>query len=238
MTATLDDACRQALARGRASESTDLSMITVEPAGFAGKESDFLGIAILDGRWRRDLHGGGGTVFCVEAGEHTVSVHVGRRFRVAGYAGRASISMPVLVQPGEHVDLVFGLATNWKSPQRVKIPLPNVLMLASLLLAFRIGWHAFPVLREAVAATIRSLGIGRPWSSLFQFSVSSPLAAAEFIMLAWAIIVQAWLWKHFQRRCGSQRRPGIMGSPYFLSRRADFRKPSPVFKTQYVDPFE
>ena len=89
--------------------STGLSMITVEPAGLTAKESEFIGVAIMDGRWRSDMYFGRPTMFRVEAGEHSVTVHIKRRFRVSGYRGRAVVSLQVVVGPGEHLDLVFGV---------------------------------------------------------------------------------------------------------------------------------
>ena len=112
----------EALARVRSSESDRLVDDHRRTGGLCReRNSEFLGVAIMDERCRSDIHNGRSTVFRVEAGEHTVSVHIKRRFRVGGYRGRAMVSLPVVVEPGEHLDLVFGVAKDWKPLQRARI---------------------------------------------------------------------------------------------------------------------
>jgi hypothetical protein len=228
----LGESCREAIAGRRDSESTDWSMISVEPAQAVGKPSEFLGVAIMDGRWRKDIHNGQSVVFRVEAGEHTVSVHIKRRFRVGGYRGRATASLPVVVQPGEHLDLVFGVATEPMPLQRAKIRWFMLLCAASVGLAAGIGWIAFPVLREVVGWTTRALGVRQPWLSWFAFFVSSRTKTSVFTMFAWEIVAMVYLRKRVPNV------PRRQLSPYYLSRGLEYRKPSPQLKQQYVDPFE
>jgi hypothetical protein len=232
MTATLGEACKHALARRGNEESTGWSMISVEPAEAAGKASEFLGVAIMDGRWRSDMHNGRSTVFRVEAGEHTVSVRVKRRSRVGGYRGRATASLAVVVQPGEHLNLVFGAANGWTLPQNAKLDWFMFVCVVSLGLAAGSGWLAFPILHDAVAWTTRALGVRQPWLAWFQSFVSTRPNAAVFSMFAWVIVAHVCLWKRVPNFSHKSM------SPYFLSRKPDFGKPSPVFKQQYVDPFE
>jgi hypothetical protein len=222
----------EALARVRAPESSDWSMITVEPADFAAKEDEFLGVAILDERCRSDIHNGRSTVFRLEAGEHTVSVHIKRRFRVDAYRGRAMVSLPVVVKPGEHLELVFGVAKEWRPLQEARILWPVLLLQASLGIAFGVGWLAFPVVREAVAWATASLGIRQPWLSWSIFFVSSRTKTAFLTAFAWMLGATVSFSRHFPKR----RRE--VGGPYYLAPRIDFRKPSPQLKSQYVDPFE
>jgi hypothetical protein len=222
----------EALARVRAPESSDWSMITVEPADFAAKESEFLGVAILDERCRSDIHNGRSTVFRVGAGERTVSVHIKRRFRVDAYRGRAMVSLPVVVEPGEHLELVFGVAKEWRPLQEAKILWPVLLLQASLGIAFGVGWLAFPVLRDAVRWATLSLGIRQPWLSWCYSFVSSRTTTAVMTVVAWMFGATVSLSKHFPNR----RRE--VGGPYYLAPRIDLRKPSPQFKSQYVDLFE
>ena len=209
----------EALARIRDPKSIDGSVITVEPTGFVAKQSEFLGFAILDERCRSDIHNGRITEFHVEPGAHTVSVHIKRRFRVGAYPGRAVVSLPVIVEPGEHLDLVFGAARELLPPQRAEI-LWLVLLLAeaSLGVEFGVGWLAFPVVRHAVAGVTLSLGIWQRWAVLTIFAC---LLAAQFS-----------LWDR------SRNPPRKFGRTYFLIPRSDVGKPLPGFKPLYVDPFE
>jgi hypothetical protein len=230
MIETLGDVCKQSMARGRTEESTEWSMITVEVVGCVAKESQFLGVAIVDGFRRSDIHHGRSAVFRVEAGEHTVFAHIGRRFRVANYyRGPAKATLHVAVQAGEHLDLVLGVAKQPEPPQ--KIPVPNFLLMASFGLAFGIGWHASPALRSALDWAMGLLGTRQPWLSILNFFVSERLITASVAMTAWAICVTICLFMH-------NRRLLYRANPYFLSRRPDALRPSPQFKTQYVDPFE
>jgi hypothetical protein len=230
--------CRQGLASERTLDpADDLSMISVEPANFAGKQSEFLGFAIMDGRWRSDMHFGRPTMFRVPAGEHTVTVHIKRRFRAVGYRGRAIVSLPVVVEPGEHLDLVFGVTGEWKAGERGRRDW-NILLLSFLVLyasslgaAFGAGWLAFPILRDAVAWATLALGIGQPWLSFAYFFVSSRQRTAVFTMLAWVLFALIWCARHVPTRA----RHG--GSPYFLSRRPDYQRAAPIAKAPYVDPF-
>ena len=187
MTATLGEACKLALSRRGTKESADWSMISVEPVEAAGRPSEFLGVAIMDGRWRSDMHNGRSTVFRVESGEHTVSVHIKRRFRDQGYRGRATASLAVVVQPGEHLQLVFGVANVRTQQPTPTSPWLLYLCIASVGLAAGIGWLAFPVLRDAFDWTTHALGAREPWSSWFQSFVSTRPKTAAFTMLAWAI---------------------------------------------------
>ena len=231
MAATLGDACKHALSRRGTTESAEWSMISVEPVEAAGRPSEFLGVAIMDGRWRSDMHSGRSTMFRVESGEHTVFVHIKRRFRVEGYPGRATTSLAVVVQPGEHLELVFGVANVRTQPPTTTSPW-LLLCVASVGLAAGIGWLAFPVLRDAVDWTTHALGAREPWLSWFQSFVSTRPRTAAFTMLAWAIAA------HF---CLEKRVPRLSHkpvSPYFLSRKPEFGKPASVFKQQYVDTFE
>jgi hypothetical protein len=229
---------RQTLEAKLPSDFAGVSMISVGPADMTGKKSEFLGVAIMDGRWRSDMHFGRPTMFRVDAGEHTVTVHIKRRFRAAGYRGRAIVSVQVVVQPGEHLDLVFGVTAEWKARGISNFDW-SVLALAFLLvytatvgLAYGAGWLAFPVLRDVVARATFVLGIGQPWLSCAYFFVSSPGKTAVFTMLAWVLAASVGLMKSIPTRSPE------MASPYFLSRKPVFGKPSPVFKPQYVDPFE
>jgi hypothetical protein len=222
----------EAMARVRAPESTEWSMITVEPAGFAAKENEFVGVAILDERCRSDIHNGRATVFRVEAGEHTVSVHIKRRFRVGVYRGRAMASLPVVVEPGEHLDLVFGVAKEWKPSQEARILWPVLLLEAGLGIAFGVGWLAFPFVRDAVTWATLTLGIRQPWLSWAYYFVSSRTTTGFFAVFAWMLGVQVFLWKSFAHPSRN------FGGPYYLAPRPDIGKPSPQFKAQYVDLFE
>jgi hypothetical protein len=237
---TLSDLCQRTIARERAPEPTDCSMITVEPVDFRGKESEFLGVVILDGHRRSDAHNGRSTMFRVEAGEHIVSVHIKRRFRVPGYRGRAEVSRAVVVEPGGVVNLVFGIgrsgtisqmdARAWWNALAFVVPLV-LPFAASVLLAFALGWVAFPVLRDAVGWSTLKLGIRQPWLSWFHFLVSSRMNTA---VLVYACALTAWL--SLGKRSPSF--PHQIGSPYFLEpRRPGSDSPLP-FKKQYVDPFE
>jgi hypothetical protein len=229
---------RHALAATRPSDLADVSMISVEPAEITGRKSEFLGVAIMDGRWRSDMHFGRPTIFRVEAGEHMVTVHLKRRFRAAGYRGRAVVSLPVVVQPGEHLDLVFGVTAAWKARAiskfdwRVLLLAFQLVYAATLGLAYGAGWFAFPVLRDVVSRATLALGIGQPWLSYAYFFVSSRGKTAVFSMLAWMFVAIFYL-----RKCVPDR-SGAAASPYFLARKPEFGKPSPVLKAQYVDPFE
>jgi hypothetical protein len=222
----------EALARVRAPESSDWSMITVEPADFAAKESEFLGVAILDERCRSDIHNGRSTVFRVGAGERTVSVHIKRRFRVDAYRGRAMVSLPVVVEPGENLELVFGVAKEWKPLQEARILRFVLLLQASLGIAFGVGWLAFPVVRDAVAWATHSLGIWQPWLSWCYFFISSRTKTAVLTVFAWMLAAMGYLSKHFPNPTRK------VGGPYYLAPRIDVGKPSRQFKSQYVDPFE
>ena len=229
---------RQRLASERTVDSVDdLSMISVEPANFDGKASEFLGFAIMDGRWRSDMHFGQPTLFPVAAGEHTVTVHIKRRFRAIGYRGRAIVSLPVVVQPGEHLDLVFGVTGEWKARERagrdwmIRLLPFLVLYTASLGLALGAGWLAFPILREVVARETLALGIEQPWLSCAYFFVSSRGKTAVLTMLAWAVLVIISLWRRLPAR--SRLRESVL--PLAKIR---FRKAFGRLQGTYVDPFE
>ncbi len=210
-------------------------MISVEQMGLAPKESEFLGVAIVDGYRRSDIHHGRSTVFRVEAGEHTVVVYIKRRFRVDGYWGRAKVSLPVWVEPGEHLDLVFGVFK-----EKEQVPRPSLLWFpflfeASPFLALGIGWHSSPHLRDAIAWLTLTLGVRQPWFSFLYFFVSSRWVTACFAVTAWMIVLQLYLFYHWKR---IQIEARGRASAYYLCRRADGEKPAPLYKTLYVDPFE
>ena len=169
---TLGEACRRALARRRARESVERAVITIEPVGIAGKESEFLGVAIIDQQWRNYIHNGESTVFRVRPGEHTVTVYFKSRPRGMGWRGLAKASRRVVVGPGERLDLALGVAKESTDVERSKVPVPMFLLFASFFLAFGIGWHISPILREIVVWATRALEIQRPWSSLFYFVVA------------------------------------------------------------------
>jgi hypothetical protein len=226
---TLAESFQQAMARER---THDWSMITVEPVGFDGKDLEFLGVAILDGRQRSDVHNGRSTVFRVESGEHTVSVHIKRRFRVAVYPGRAEVSMPVVVEPGENLHLVFGIENCWKPPPKTVAAASVILILACQAMALGVGWLAYPILHDAVAWTTRVLAIRQPWLSWCQFVVSSQTMTAAFCALAVAVAAQLIARRAVPEPTAPHR------SPYFLAPRPAFGKPLVQFKEQYVDPFE
>ncbi len=232
MRTTLGEACKHALSRRGTKESAEWSMISVQPVQAAGRPSEFLGVAIMDGRWRSDMHNGRSTVFRVESGEHTVSVHIKRRYRVEGYRGRATASLAVVVQPGEHLELVFGVANVRMQPTTTTSPWFIFVCVASVSLAAGIGWLAFPVLRDAVDWTTRALGAREPWLSWFRSVVSTRRMCAAFTMVAWAIAA------HFSLEKRVRTLSYKPVSPYFLSRKPDFGKPIPVLKQPYVDPFE
>ena len=232
MTDTLCDAYRQADERRRAGESTEWSIITVEPAKAAGTRVGMLGIAILDGRCRSEIHTGQPTVFRVEAGEHMVTARIKRRFWENGYPRPATASLQVVAQPGERVDLVFGFAQEWTTPESTRIPSSILLLMASVLVAFGIGWHAQPLLRTAVALANQTMGVQQPWSSMLDLFVSGRHRAAAFTMFAWVILAQPWLWRPVQYR------PRKVECSLVLRRRSDFEaEPNRIVK-QYVDPFE
>ncbi len=235
MTEALGQAYRRALARRRAGESTERATITVEPFEPAGKASEFIGIAIVDECWHSDLHDGRSTEFRVDAGEHVVTVHLGRRYRVAGYEGRAKVSLPVVVEPGERLDLVFGVAKEWKPAQTTSFFWPTFLWLAGSLLAFGIGWHVSPPLRWVVASTTAALGMQQPWRNLFGFFVSTKEVTAFVAMYAWLILAPIYISKLARR---FNLRMASVASPYVLLRRSDLGKPTDLFKKPYVDPFE
>ena len=229
---TLGEACRRALARRRARESVDGAVITIEPVGIAGKESEFLGVAIIDQQWRNDIHNGESTVFRVRPGEHTVTVYFKSRPRGLGWRGLAKASRRVVVGPGERLDLALGVAKESTDVERSKVPVPMFLLFASFFLAFGIGWHISPILREIVVWATRALEIQRPWSSLFYFVVAEPCATALFVFHAWLIIFLL---------CGEKLQPrssGLRPGPGFLVRKTETGTPLPLFKTPYVDPFE
>jgi hypothetical protein len=232
VTQTLADAYREAFARRRMHQPAEWATIAVESADFAGRDSVFLGVAIMDGHWKSEIHSGQSTVFRVEAGEHGITVHLGRRCRVAGYRGRAEVSLPVVVEPGEHLDLVFGVAKISHPPQMASIRFVSFVFVASLLIAFGVGWNASPVLQQAIAWASLSLGMTKPWSTFVHFVFSTRGITGCFMMYAWVILAQVWFWHRSKRVWGS------LESPYFLSRRPDPGTQSPVFKKQYVDPFE
>jgi hypothetical protein len=209
----------EALARVRAAESSEGSVITIEPTGFTSKQFEFLGVAILDERYRGDIHNGRRTEFRVEAGEHTVSVHIKRRFRVGAAPDRANVSLPVVVEPGEHLDLVFGVAREWLPLQRGGILwLVLLLVEVSLVVEFAVGWSAFPVVRRAFGWVTLSMGIWQRWAVLTIF--------------AFLLGAQVSLWNRFGNSSGRS------GGPYFLRPRSDIGKPLPALKAQYVEPFE
>jgi hypothetical protein len=162
-------------------------------------------------------------------------VHLGRRYRVAGYKGRAKVSLPVVVEPGERLDLVFGVAKEWKPVERTSIRLLGFSCLVSVLLAFAIGWHATPVVRAVIVWMIRTLGIRPPWSTHFYSFVSARPAPALVVTYVWLIFGTVYisiLARRFNLRMAS------VASPYVLMRRSDLGKPMDLFKKPYVDPFE
>ncbi len=235
MTATLGDAYQQALARRRAEESTELATIKIEPTETVGNESDFVGIAIMDECSHSDMYHGRSTEFRVEAGEHLVTVHFGRRYRVAGYLGRARVSLAVVVKPGEQLDLVYGVSRDWMSPQSTRDFWPPFLWVTGGVLAFGIGWNVSPLLREVIASTTAALGIRQPWRSLFGFFVSTREATAFAAMYAW-LIVGTIVLRIFARRL--RLRMMSVESPYVLMRRCDLGRALARSEKPYVDPFE
>jgi hypothetical protein len=235
MTKTLAGAYEQALARRRGGESTDRATITIEPIEAVGKRSDFVGIAIVDECWHSDIYSGRSTEFRVESGAHLVTVHLGRRYRIAGYLGRAKASLPVVVEPGEQLDLVYGISPDWQPPPRPRFFWPPFLWLAGSALAFGIGWNVSPLLPAVVGSTIGALGMQQPWRSVFGFLVSTRIATAVAAMYAWLIVGTIFLMK-FARRLNSPM--ASVDSPYILMRRCDLGQPLARFKKPYVDPFE
>jgi hypothetical protein len=142
------------------------------------------------------------------------------------------VSLPVVVEPGEHLDLVFGVAKEWKPSLGARILWHVLLGMASFGIPFGVGWHAFPVVRDAVAWVTLTLGIRQPWLSWAYFFVSSRTTTGFFAVFAWMLGAQVFLWRRF----GLPSRN--FGGPYYLAPRPDIGKPSPQFKSQYVDPLE
>ncbi len=232
MTETLGEAYRRALARVGAPELTGWAMITVEPAEATTEESRFLGVAIVDGHWRVDMHSARRTELRVEAGEHTVEVQIKRRFWAAGYPLPATASLPVVARPGERIDLVFG-AVKGRTPRvRPILPPAHLPIIAAVSLSVAMVCLIVPVVRNLVTAAAHTLGTGPTWLTLIQFVVSPTNALVLLGVYASTIVARASLAK----RGDNVSRP--IEHPYFLVRTSELRTPSAVCKAQYVDPFE
>lgn len=232
MTETLGEAYRRAIARVRAPESTGWAMITVEPAEAAREDSRFLGVAIVDGHWRVDMHSGHRTEFRVEAGEHTVEVQIKRRFWVAGYPLPARASLPVVARPGERIDLVFGAEKRRTPPVRPTLTLAHLPLIAAVSVSVATLCLTVLVVRNLVMAAAHTVGTGQTWLTLIQFVVSPTNALVLIGVCASTIVARASLAK----RDDNVSRAIV--HPCFLVRTSELRIPSAVFKEQYVDPFE
>ena len=168
----------------RAEEPTELATIKIEPAEAVGNESAFVGIAFMDECCGRDMYSGRSTEFRVEAGEHLVTVHLGRRYRIADYLGRAKASLNVVVC-GRVSSLILSMAFrptgSLHSEQGFSGP---CLWLVGSVLAFGIGWNVSPHLREVVASTTASWECGNR-GAMLGFVVSTKQATAMVAMYAW-----------------------------------------------------
>ena len=135
-------------------DAVEWSSIAVEMRGEPGENARSFGDARIDNSLFRNLTGGQPTSFQVEPGEHTVTIHLSRWFRLWKYRRPSTLAIQVAVKPGETVKLVFGIRPGakkeWRNIRFARIR-PRLVFLAGCLVATFLGFCVTPTVRSVFA---------------------------------------------------------------------------------------
>jgi hypothetical protein len=151
-------------------DRVEWSSISLEARGVPINKARSYGVARIDNSMFRNLNGGEPTSFRVEPGEHVVVVQLSRWLRLSRYRGTSKLSIRVAVQPGERVELVFGLRPGaeeeWRSIQRARLR-PILGACALIFLIVLVDGFLIPLIGSllapaAIAIQIRGVWIPQP----------------------------------------------------------------------------
>jgi hypothetical protein len=231
--ANLRDACQRLIKRNRDRRPIEWSTISLEPVGFDGKGSLRIGVVSVDGRRLGDLFNDTSPSFRCEPGEHTISLHFRRRYRIAAFHGKAIVSLKIRLEPGASVELVCGVNRLMRRPPRdLWLGWTWLIGWVPAVLLALIAVRAFPA---GIPVLAHSQVTGQPLRALLSAIARSEMTLSIFLVAAWGWIVSIMFALQSRRDIESIRRePGIS---YYLTRKPEFRKPTRRFKTPYEDDF-
>jgi hypothetical protein len=208
----------------------DWAKISVQMTGRGARKPVFQGIVRIDGVQSLDLVSGMPSVFRVEPGEHVVSVRFRRRFRVAGFAGKAECRLAIALLPREEVRLHCGIRTGAHEERhrakhaalvesvtlRASYLPETVLAVAGFLLLLATATATHPLIYNLSLEASRFLGLQGPWESIFVAICGSRLALTCWMALATSILVSGLI--RFRHPDRAQLSSSRIEHPYFLER--------------------
>ena len=205
------------LERGSQGQAT----IIVRRGDFPSRRRQFTGTVRIDERRIGYLVGREPRAFDVQPGEHTVTVFLGRKDRVASAPGRAVVSSSIVLEPGEEVVLTCGVrpevARRWSRIYRSG-GRSGVRFAIAIYLCAALGWAVSPFLQALVAATIvyylpAIRGLIWPLSLIV-----SPIPSGFYAAMLGGYVIGRW-----SRGMSREPAEGLLprlGSPYYLEPQA------------------
>jgi hypothetical protein len=226
---SLEELCHRLRAERIERGAHGQASITVKRGDSPDRRRQFTGTVRVDNQQIGYLVGTEPRSFDVEPGDHTVTVHLGRRDRVPGARGKAVVSALVSVGPGEHVVLTCGvrpeLAQKWAESTMTEAR-RGVLFAIVVYIFASLGWLLSPVLRQGVVAVVSYYFPATvAWLPLLLWLVS-PLASGFYAAVAAGLLIGLWVQRNRKQTGGDLLSES--GAPYYLQQQPGIERQEPA----------